>query len=206
MRPVVSANAEKLWQSLGPWRDADGEATGWALLHFCEAHAGGNQIVDDLARDTDAGPGWSGIVDLARVPDDFVVWLAQFVGISARVGDTTASIREEITNRPRTKRGTPATVISAAQSVLSGSARVMLTERDTSAYHFLLQTYVVQTPDAQAVVDAVNRVKPGGVMWVHELLTGPSYAQVETATPPASTYADRKAMFPTYADVMDYVP
>lgn len=204
-RPVVSANAEELWSSLGPWRDADGEETGWALLHFCEALASGNQIVDDLARDTDTSPGWSSIVDLARVPDDFVAWLGQFVGVIARVGETTSALRDEITSRPRTKRGTPATMIAAAQTALLGSKRVKLTERDTSPYHFLLRTYTVQTPNTQAVVDAVNAVKPGGVQWTHQLIAGPTFIDVRGAYP-TRTFAARKLAFPLFSDVEDYVP
>jgi hypothetical protein len=206
VRPVVSAAAEELYAALGTWRDRDGEATGWHLLHYCEALVGALQAVEDVARDTDAGPGWSSVVDLDRAPDPYLDWLAQFVGVVITPGYTPDAKRDLMRTQPGRARGRPAVLVAAAQTSLIGSKRVRLDERDSSAYHFTIETYASQTPDPAAVVAAVRAAKPGALQFDHVVLSGPTYTDVEAATPPGSTYADRKAMFPTYADVLDYVP
>lgn len=205
MRPVVSAAAEELYADLGTWAARDGEATGWALLLKCEALVGSLQLVYDLARDTDDGhPGWSGVLDIDRAPDFVLPWLAQFPGVVVPSDAPPATTRELIRTRPARARGRPATIIAAAQSTLLGSRRVHLLERDTSAYHFTVQTYEVQTPAPAATLAAIEAACPGGLQFTHEVLAGASYAEVDAATGP--TYADREATFPTFADVEGYVP
>ena len=106
------------------------------------------QEVEDYAADSDAGPGWSVVLDLTRAPDKLMPWLSQFVGVDATVpiGQTPAQIRDAIAFRPNWKRGTPAALAAAIQPLLSGNKTVILRERDTSPYHFSIFTYEAETP------------------------------------------------------------
>lgn len=204
----MSADAESLYASLGVWADNDGETTGWHLLHFCEALVGASQLqdIDDVVRDTDTGSGWSSVVDLNRTPDSYLDWLAQFVGVVIAPGSTAAAKRTLMATRPAQLRGRPEVITAAVTAVLTGTQRVTLTERDTSAYHFDVKTWHTQTPSPAAVVAAVTAVKPAGLQFTHTIIVSPSYATIEGAVGAGRTYADRKARFPTYQDVLNYVP
>lgn len=205
MRPVVSQAAEDLYAGLGPWAEEDGEDTEWALLHWCDALTGGIQKLYTYTYDDGDYPGWSILLDLDRVPEEAMGYLAQFVGAQLQTGNTVAQNRDVILNRPGWKRGRPATLISAVQATLEGSQRVTLLERDTSPYHATVQTYNHQTTDVAATEAAIAANKPGGLIIALELIAGPTFTQVQATTAP-NTFAARFAEFPTFADVLDYVP
>lgn len=109
------------------------------------------QEVEDYAADSDAGPGWSVVLDLTRAPDKLMPWLSQFVGVDATVpiGQTPVQLRDAIAFRPNWKRGTPAALAAALQPLLSGNKSVLIRERDTSPYHFSIFTYEAETPIAE---------------------------------------------------------
>lgn len=206
MRPVVSNPAEDLYTSLGPWAAADGEETGWALLHMCEAVTlYGLAPVYTYAFDSGDYPGWSILLDIDRVPDEALPYLAQFVGVTAPPGASGAENRDLIRNRPGWKRGTPDDLINAVKGTLIGSKRVTLLERDTSAYHATVRTFSVQTLDPAATQVMINTVKAAGLIVDLELIEGPTFTDVQATTAP-NTFAARLAEFPTFGDVLDYVP
>lgn len=105
------------------------------------------QEVEDYAADSDAGPGWSIVLDLDRAPDKFMTWLSQFVGVDATVplGQTPDQLRAAISDRPNWKRGTPAAISAAVKPFLTGNKTVIIRERDTSPYHFSVITYDAET-------------------------------------------------------------
>jgi hypothetical protein len=205
MRPVVSQAAEDLYAGLGPWAEEDGEATDWALLYWCGALTSGVQKLYIYTFDDGDKPGWSILVDLDRVPAEAMGYLAQYVGVQLPTGNTAAQNRDLILNRPGWKRGRPATIVSAVQQTLVGTKRVNLLERDTSAYHATIQTYRSQTPDSAATEAAIAAAKPGALIIDLVLLTSATFTEVSAVTP-GGTFADRLAAFPTFGDVLDYVP
>ena len=170
-RPVVSPISEQMYEGLYPLAFED-EAHNWALLHFCEAFIGSLQDVEDVARDdlnvgAFGAPGWSGVLDVDRAPYEGLPWLGQFVGLTTparMIGETEAAhdarLRGYIRATGGFNRGTPASIIGAVQQFLTGSKSVMLTERDSSAYHFDIRSRLGQTP----VEDwpATNLITNGG--------------------------------------------
>jgi len=118
----------------------------YALLKFLGALGQMFQPVDDLARDTDVGPGWSHIVDLARVPDEGVRWLGQFVGSRPPEDATVAYARQWITAKPEWQRGTITAIVESVQRYLINAKQVVVRERDSSPYHFSIYTYSADTP------------------------------------------------------------
>jgi hypothetical protein len=204
--PDVSAAALELYDALSPtWTDQDADY-GWSLLWFCEALVkSGLQPVYDYAFDRADRPGWTILLDLDATPDDALPYLAQFVGVVVPPGNTAAQTRDLILNRPGWKRGTPDTLLSAVRDTLIGSKRATLTERDTNPYHATIRTYTVQTLDEPATLAAIAANKPAGLIIDLVLIAGPTFAEIQATTSP-NTFAARLAAYPTFGDVLDYVP
>jgi hypothetical protein len=133
--------------------------------------------VDDLVRDTDAGDGWTALLDVDRAPADALAFLAQFVGVDGF------------------KRGSAGAVRAAAQQYLTGARRVIFRERDGGAYRLTVITYTADTPDPAAVLRALLAQKPAGIILTHLVENGQDYQQVRTIH---ATYAAVKAAYPTY--------
>lgn len=113
------------------------------------------QEVEDLASDGPLGqPGWSSLLDLNRVPDKALPWLAQFIGVSIPGGLTPADQRIRIQNTDGWKRGTPAAIAGAPLPYLTGTKTVILRERDPAAspndpaYGLTVITRTSETPAA----------------------------------------------------------
>lgn len=120
--------AARLYLALAPLAQWDDD-NGWALLILCNALGLMYQPVEDLVRDTDAGPGFSELLDINRSPDSMLPWLAQLVGVRLLPGSTPAEQRTRILSTDGFRRGTPAAMIGAAQATLTGSKRVDFRER-----------------------------------------------------------------------------
>jgi len=131
------------------------------------------QIVDDWASDTDDGkPGYSILIDIDRCPDNALPWLAQFVGAKLTVGLSPAQQREQIRGLGNWKRGTVAAMQAAALPYLTGSQTVVIHERDTSPYHFLVYTLSAETPDQNKVLQALLSQKPAGLQMQYVVYAG----------------------------------
>lgn len=140
--PVVSMAALEMWDALGPWADADGEETGWALLLWCESVAKPLQSVFDESRDQpDGTPGWAMVMSSATTPVGWLTWLGQFVGVKVDTYMTEADQRNQVKAEQGWQRGTVGYFITQVQKWLQGTKTVHVTERDTSPYHFAVQVY-----------------------------------------------------------------
>lgn len=199
--PELESFAGNLYAGMDPvaWLDA---TVGWALAHFCAAIGVMFQDVEDLARDTSEGPGWSGVMDLDRCPDAWLPWLAQFVGVTVVPGSTPAEMRARIASTDGFKRGTPAALAGAARATLTGSQVVWFRERDPTAadppYSLEVVTLTSQTPSATTTRAALIAQKPAGIILNYRTSVGRDYTQLKTV----GTYAQVKAQFPTYNDVI----
>jgi hypothetical protein len=200
-RPVVSQAAEDLYASLGPWREMDENV--WDLLLLCEAAAGKLQEVYDLGFREDL-VGWSQVMDPDAAPAKFVPWLGQFIGVRMLPSDSLDVQRQRIRTHSGWERGTPVALIAAVKTQLAGGdGTVVLIERDTSAYHATVQTYTAQTPNVQAVLDAIAAAKPAGLVVAHQLLSGITFNQVNAL---ATDFNNEKAIWPTFDDMTHQVP
>lgn len=201
-RPVVSAVAELMYAALGPLRAPD-EANNWHLLKFVASVADRLGQIEDIARDTEDGPGWSALMDPDRVPSNALGFLGQFVGVELLTGLDDASQRLRIKGTAGFKRGSLGALEDAARQTLSGGRQVLVFERDTSPYHVTVRTYGAETPNPALTEAAVRAQKPGSLVLVYQVASGATYAQLDTGF---TTYAATDAAFGTYEAQTLWIP
>lgn len=156
------------------------------------------QEVDDLARDTDEGPGWSALLDPDRVPAKGLDFLAQFVGVSFPLAISDDEARERIKNMDGTKRGRPASIKAAPVPYLSGTKTVILKERDDGPYHQTVYTYIDETEDEASARLALAQQKPGGIIQDYIVTDRVSY---DSLAAEHTDYDDVEADFTDYDDI-----
>lgn len=158
------------------------------------------QDVENLVRDGDNGEtGWSKVLDLSRVPDEGLDWLAQFIGVRFPSNATVAVKRSLITARTGWQRGTPAAIIAAAQTTLTGTKLVTLVERNGDAYNLSVTTKASETPDPSATLEALLSQKPAGIILLYQNLDGQLYLDLFNNQP---TYDTTKNAYATYQDLL----
>lgn len=203
-RPPVTDTTEEVYEALGPWARADDEPTQWALLHFVEAVARPLDDLNALVRDTDAGPGWSPVVDVDRAPGTFLPWLAQFVGVTVPAGFTAEQARVRIAEAAGWHRGSPSAIRGAARQFLSGTGRVELTERDGHPYRLRIAVYDAELDATEARVEAAVRAeKPAGLILTFDVLPGMTWGDADTQY---ATWGDMADAHATWGDVASSVP
>lgn len=165
------------------------------------------QEVDDYASDGPLGQvGWSVLLDINRIPDKGLEWLAQFVGVSLPVGLTAAQKRVRVQTTAGWKRGTPAALVGAAKAYLTGTQNVLMRERfdvanptvDTPG-KFQVITYTSQTPDSAAVLAALIAQKPGGLVMTYSVYAGQDWLAVRTR----GTWLNIRTTFATWQQIRD---
>lgn len=169
-RPEVSPVSLEVYEGLTAWARAD-EGT-WDLLRYVDALVGSLQPIVDLVRDTEEHDGWARLLDVNAAPPEALPWLAQFVGVTPLRGLSEEAQRLRIKEAAGWKRGSVASIRAAAQQFLTGTRQVEVYERDGSPWRFRVRTYLSETPNAQAVREAVLALKPAGMIFVHEVQAG----------------------------------
>jgi hypothetical protein len=180
MTPTVGPFATDIYNEVISLAAAD-EANGWALLHYLDAL--GSSLFDEIegyARDSaDGDPGWSILLDLNRAPNIGLQWLGQFVGVKVPLVVLDAYARQLIRNKHGFSRGTPAAIIDAAQTTLTGLQEVLMQERYTGdAYQLWVATRTSQTPDSAKTLAAIMTEKPAGIVLTYTTLAGESFDEL----------------------------
>lgn len=119
--------------------------------------------------------------DTAVCPTALLPYIAQYLGIQIPSTADDATARALLTGEANLHRGGPDAIVAAAQRWLTGSQAAQLIERTRpdgshSGYWFLLHVLTSEVVDQAALVDAVNSVKPGGIMWQLVINTGTAWA------------------------------
>jgi hypothetical protein len=197
--------SQRLYDSMAPVAQED-EFNQWALLIFINGIGVMFQLLEDWARDTPDGPGWSLLLDLNRCPDIALPWLAQFVGVRIIRGSTPDEMRARIASTDGFRRGTVAAMTGAAKATLTGNQRLIFRERDgvemghpespEYAYCLKVATWESETPDPAATLAALLSQKPGGILLDYNPATMQDYAQVKLNN---ATYAVVKSRYIDYA-------
>lgn len=157
------------------------------------------QEMTDLSADGPNGEiGWSILVDLSRAPSEALPWLAQFVGATTIPSLSDADQRTYIQSKPGWKRGSLDGMTAEIQAVLTGTKRVIITERDSSAYHFAVLTFTAETPSTTRVNQAIVAQKPAGLQYTYTTSTGQDYAYASVAY---ATYNTLNTSYLTYGGV-----
>lgn len=173
---TVPPLVREAWEALGPWARADEGVHD--LLGLVDAIMGQIVEIDGIIRDSDTHVGWGRLLDVDVAPVWALPWLAQFVGVTPIFGLDEASQRLRIKEAAGFHRGSVKAIKAAAGQYLTGTRRVELYERDGSPWRFRIRTYESETPNPQAVKDAVEALKPAGLVFVHEVQRGVAIDQV----------------------------
>lgn len=185
--------ASRVYDLLAPLTANDG-ATGFSLLVYASALSLPYEEVAELAETGDnEEEGWSSIVDIDRIPDKGLPWLAQLLGITLQSPDPTIQ-RGEIRGTLGWNRGTVPALRTAAQLYLTGSKWFFLAERDSSPYHLTVITKTSETPDESKVLAALIAQKPAGLILDYYTLDGQTYQNLY------ENMDDYEVVFTTYAD------
>jgi hypothetical protein len=171
--------ADEVYDKISPLTDPDA-GLGYPLRSFIRALGGMMQQVDWLAQDSPDGPGWSRLVNLSLAPTEALPWLAQFVGVDVDPSLDDASQRYLIARVSKWERGTPASIIAAAQTTLTGTKTVTLVERNGSAYNLTVVTKASETPNPAATLAALLSQKPAGIILSYQNIDGQTYGDLFT--------------------------
>jgi hypothetical protein len=195
-RPDVSETAEEAYQGLGPYTIGD-EDQDWTLLRFIAGVTTQLEAINALVRDREQ-VGWSSIMDVNYADVAVLPWLGQFVGVTVDTTLSEANQRAQIQQVAGFRRGTVASIKAAAQQFLTGRRTVIVNERDTSAYHFNVQTYTSETPDPATVLAALMAEKPAGLVMTYTVTEGVTYDQLAAT---GLTYDQLGDAYLTYNDM-----
>jgi calcineurin-like phosphoesterase len=101
-------------------------------------------------------------------------------------------------------RGTPAAMVAAAQTELTGAKRVVLRERFTGdPWKINVVTFTSETTDPSKVLDKLLSQKPAGIVLTHTVVDGQDY---QILLDNHATYSDVLSTYATYGGVLLDVP
>lgn len=200
--PVLNSIAARIYEELTPITYGDA-ANGYALAHFVEAWTRPMLTIEEIVRDTDAGPGWSTVMNPSTAPEVFLNWLAQFVGVKIIPGESVVSTRARITAMDGLRRGGPESMRAAIQRTLTGTKTVIFNERQGGAWKLGIATFASETPNVTDTLAAILAQKPAGITLTYLTSTGPTYALVIVTY---DTYLDVKNAFLTYNGLKNNLP
>lgn len=206
--PVLSSFAQALYDSMAPVAQNDA-AYNWALAQYCASIGTMFQEIEDLSRDSGDLPGWSAIMDINRVANKGLGYLAQFVGVRLLAGLDDATQRARILETDGWNRGTLTAISGAAHQFLTGAKSVIIRERDAAAsptdpaYGLSVVTYASETPDSDKVLAALLAQKPAGILLRYQVLTGQDYQALLDNHP---TYSNVFSTYATYQGVATETP
>lgn len=210
-RPVVGSVAEEIYSGQVAFQVGD-EARGWVLLHLCEALGMQQQVVHDIAVDTeDDHAAWSVIWNVERCPEWALPWLGMVRGVRFPQWITSVETKRQwIREVAGQKRGRPASLVEAVAATLTGSKTVVLRERyraedpdeldPDTAYHIQVRTRSAETPDPAFTARVAEAAKLGGLLLDYEAVDGQDWQQVVDTH---ATWVDLAAAYPTWQDVVD---
>lgn len=196
--------AEIAYEQMAPVHKDDAER-GYPLLIFLNAYYMPLQTIDDIVRDREGMPGWGILFDPDLCPFRYLPWLAMIAGVRLRPGMPELEMRDRIKQRDGRHRCTPDALIKAARDNLTSlgdsTPRVILRERFNAADptgddpgYFQVVTYASQTPDPEAVLQALLPQKDVGLIMTYTVLEGQDYQTL------ADTHATYTAVSTDYDD------
>jgi hypothetical protein len=204
---IPTSVSEILFDMLAPYAYADTENDD-ALFELCQ---GIGAMFNDfgVARDElmEVGedvyriaPGFSQIIDIDRVPESYLDWLAQFVGVRILPSITLlAEKKAYVQGTPSQLRGGPDAMVDAVKRTLTGTKTVFMIERQGSAWRLAVTTLSSETPDPSLTAYVAGLQKPAGVIMTVSQITGGNYAALLGTH---TDYNDVTASFTDYNDVV----
>lgn len=190
----------RVYDTLEPVAGSDASYN-WPLLAYSSGLALPSEEVADLAETGDNGEvGWSVLLDIDRVPDKGIGWLAQLVGVRLNPDLDAMTQRARVRETDGWNRGTLGAMAGAAHQYLTGAQHVILRERFNPAdpdvdhaYHLQVITYTSETPDSAKVLAALMAQKPAGIILHYDTLDGQDFETLYLDNP------DFQGVYTTYA-------
>lgn len=176
-RPTVDQLTEDLYTDTSFTQPFD-ESLGWPWLVFLAGFAAAFGDLPHLVRDTDQGPGWSGLVDPDRCDSDKLWWLAQALGVALPAGADEPTQRDTIRDLPPAQRATVTAIETAAEQTLTPGSTATLILQAGGTYDDTLQTYESQTPDPDATFTAADNQMPAWRRLTLTTIPGWTWAQM----------------------------
>lgn len=166
-RPMTPLT-ESQYERLGPAITRHDEPAGWPVATLLQA------LTDGL--DHAAQPllvGWGPILDPATCPVTWLPWLAQAVGTTIPYGTPEDDARARITNPPGWLAGTPAALLDAVKTTLSGTRTVVLDEHyQDNPWAVHVMTFEAETTDPATTERAARAALEAGFTLTYELASG----------------------------------
>lgn len=194
--PVLRGMAADVYEDLEPLARED-DQHGYALAHLVAALCAPVEDLWDWTLETDDTPAMGAFLDPDRCPAFAVPWLGQFRGVRIPAGTPDAVARQRVKDAAGFERGKTSAIVAAAQTTLTGTRTVNVTERPSGdAWKLTVRTRTSETPDSAATLAAMLAVKPGGITLTHVVSDAPLIDEgtrvidSTTATIDAATTAD----------------
>lgn len=188
---MSSPFGDVLFANLEPWQTPELDAYCQAIGVMFDPIAA---LVADTGvdGDTDYTPGYGTIFDIDNCPTADLPYLGQFVGVQLPTSVDDATARALIRAEAGINRGTVASIISAVQRNLTGTQSVILRERtdgngNPDAYQIMVSLKTSEVASLAAIQQAVNQVKPAGVVVNYIVADGNIWADA-TQTWAADTF------------------
>lgn len=178
----MSAASDRLYERLAPLATYDAE-NGDVVLALAETLALPQQVVDDVARDTDTQLAWQPALDPDTCPADWLPWLAQFPGVTLLPSDlTTDQKRAKIKQAAGFYRGTPRAITEAVRATLTGTQSVTILQQvGGDQWALTVLTRTAETPDAAAAERAARSQKPAGIILTYVESDDPIWSEATLA-------------------------
>lgn len=122
----MSTASDRLYERLGPLAAYDPE-NGNVVQALAETFSLPQDVVDEVARDTDTQLAWQPALDPDTCPAEWLLWLAQFPGVTLLPSDLTeAAKRARIKAATGFYRGTKRAMVEVVQATLTDTRSVQV--------------------------------------------------------------------------------
>lgn len=192
--------ADQIYEAMGPFAQAD--ETG-DLRGFIEALTAPAEQVNLVVGEEEQEYGWSVALDPDLCPAELLPWLAQWEGVTLTPDMSEAERRQAIKDREGSARGRVATIRARIERTLTGTKRIIIRERNPSAYSLYIRTIASETPDETLTRAAILAQKPAGLVLNYEAATGITYIDLESDF---ETYNDLAAAGFSYDELAEQLP
>jgi len=188
--------AERLIERHAPWNTGPVIASRTDLERYLRALAAMFEPVEALAAEvgSDGEPGyvpaWGTLLDVETAPADALPYLATYVGVQLPNGVGEVEARTLIKEEAGFQRGTRSALEAALTRVLGIGVPFTIEERtnvkgEEDAYYFLV--IVAPGKSSNALLEAINAVKPAGVFYSVVEVEAPWVAALDTWEAVSST-------------------
>jgi len=164
--------------------------------------------VETYAADQDDGTlGWSILLDVSKCPVEALPYLAQYIGERLPDGLSEADQRTWIINAPNQYRGTPLSIVRAAQRWLTGQRMVQIQERwngpgsTTDIDHITVIVFADACPDPGKVQAELRKAVPADIVLDFTVSSGQTWLGVLNSHGTNSTWTQVLSVNQTWAQI-----